>query len=103
MGSSIQEDSKTEAALAILRGKYAGVVYDVASLDGMKTDKEARAELRGYRVELERVRKDIKAPALKRCTEIDTEAKRITRELSALEDPIDSAIKSEEGRADRET
>ncbi|OFW58415.1 MAG: hypothetical protein A2Y75_01520 [Candidatus Solincola sediminis] len=102
MGSSIQEYSKTEAALSILRGKYAGVVYDVASLDGMKTAKEARAELRGYRVELERVRKDIKAPALKRCTEIDTEAKRITRELSALEDPIDSAIKSEEGRVDRE-
>ena len=35
----------------------------------------ARAEVRGYRTSLEKLRKEIKAPALARCNAIDTEAK----------------------------
>jgi hypothetical protein len=100
--TSIAEYSATESALAELRGKYAAVVYDVTTTKGMTEAKAARAELRTLRVNLEAKRKEIKAPALKRCNEIDTEAKRITAELSALEDPIDDTIKAEEQRKERE-
>lgn len=98
MTTAIVEYTETEKGLAELRQKYAAVVFDVTSGKGMTEAKAARAELRTLRVNLEAKRKEIKAPALKRCAEIDTEAKRITAELEALEDPIDASIKAEEGR-----
>lgn len=98
----IAEYSETAAALADLRQKYEKVVFQVATKDGMQVAVKARAELRGYRVALEKKRVEIKAPALERTRLIDAEAKRITAELSALEDPIDSLIKQEEGRKERE-
>jgi len=96
--SAIQEYSKTEAALAELNQRHAGVVYEVATTSGMALAKAARAEVRGYRTSLEATRKEIKAPALERCKMIDDEAKRITAELLKLEEPIDEQIKAEEKR-----
>jgi colicin import membrane protein len=98
MSTSIQEYSVTDAALGELRQRYQGATYEVQTDAGMKAAKEARAELRGYRVDLEKLRKDIKAPALARCQQIDSEARRITQQLRMLEDPIDKAISQEEGR-----
>jgi hypothetical protein len=102
MSTSIQEYSKTEAVLATLRSNYKDVIYDVTTREGMKSAKEARAEIRTWRISLEDERVRIKAPALARCKEIDAEAKRITKELTALEDPIDAQIKLEEGRKEAE-
>ena len=66
----------------------------------------ARAELRRWRTDLEAERVRIKAPALGRCKAIDTEARRISDALSALEDPIDAQIKAkvraEEARKEAE-
>lgn len=98
MTTSIAEYSATDSALAELRQKYETVVYDVRSPKGMDQAKKARAELRDYRVTLEKTRVEIKAPALERCRQIDSEAKRITAELEALELPIDNQIKAEEQR-----
>lgn len=98
----IVEYSKTAAALNELSGKYKGVVFDVTTTQGMKVAREARAEIKGYRTDLEKLRKDIKAPALERCRLIDDEAKRITSELESLERPIDKQIKSEESRKEAE-
>jgi hypothetical protein len=100
--TSIAEYSETAAALAMLRENYAGVIYDVTQSKEMKAAKEARAELRGLRTSLEKKRVEIKAPALERCRLIDSEAKRITAELVALEEPIDVQIKAEEARAEAE-
>lgn len=97
-GSSIAEYSPTAIALAELRNKYEAVVYDVTDSKGMVAAKAARAELRGYRVALEKTRVEIKAPALQRSRDIDSEAKRITAEIEALEDPISGQIKAEEDR-----
>lgn len=97
-GTTIAEYSPTVQALADLRTKYEGVVFDVSTGKAMAVAKEARAELREHRVTLERERVRIKAPALERCRQIDSEAKRITAELVALEGPIDSQIKAEEQR-----
>lgn len=96
----IAEYTETAAALADLRQRHAGVVYDVTVPKEMKLAKEARAELRGLRTGLEKKRVEIKAPALERCRLIDAEAKRITAELVALEEPIDVQIKTEEARAE---
>ena len=102
MTTEITEYSKTDAALIELRSKYANALFDVTTSKGMQSAKEARAELRGYRVELEKTRKEIKAPALLRCQMIDAEAKRITAALELLEEPIDRQIKSEETRKEAE-
>lgn len=101
MTTSIVEYSKTEAALAELRTKY-NRKYDVTNTAGMTDAKKARAEIRTYRTDLEKMRKEIKAPALERCRLIDAEAARITSELEALEGPIDDAIKVEEARKEAE-
>lgn len=101
-GTAIAEYTATEAALADLRTKYEAVVYDVTDPKTMKLAKEARAEIKGYRVALEKCRVEIKAPALERCRAIDADAKRITAELLALEEPIDAQIKAEETRKERE-
>lgn len=97
----IAEYNETAAALAILREKYC-IIFDVTTTKGMNAAKEARAEVKGYRVALEKVRKEIKAPALERSRLIDEEAKRITAELLAIEEPIDEAIKAEERRKEDE-
>ncbi|MFA5943217.1 MAG: DUF1351 domain-containing protein [Candidatus Thermoplasmatota archaeon] len=97
--TAITEYSQTEAALAELSSRYKGAVYAVTTGDGMGKAKKARAEIKRYRVALEAMRKEIKAPALERCQAIDSEAKRITATLTALEDPIDAQIKGEERKA----
>ena len=102
MTTAIQEYSQTDAALAELSQRYAKAVYDVATTKGMQDAKTARAELRNYRVDLEKVRVEIKAPALERCRLIDAEAKRITAALVDLENPIDEQIKKEERRKEEE-
>lgn len=102
MSTEITEYSKTEAALADLRERYATTQFDVSTTGGMNSAKAARAEIRGYRVDLEKMRKKIKAPALERCNLIDAEAKRITIELVKLEAPIEQLISAEELRKDEE-
>ena len=97
----IAEYNETAAAIAVLREKYC-TVFDVTTTKGMEEAKKARAEVKGYRVALEKVRKEIKAPALERSRLIDEEAKRITAELQAIEEPIDQAIKAEEQRKEDE-
>lgn len=96
----ITEYSATQAALATLAHNYKSVVYQVATMDGMRSAKAARSDIKGYRVDLEKMRKEIKEPALRRCQLIDDEARRITAELVALENPIDAQIKTEEQRVE---
>jgi colicin import membrane protein len=98
MTTQIAEYSQTEAALGVLADKFKGVVYDVTTKEGMAAAKAGRNEIRSYRTALEAKRVEIKAPALERCRLIDAEAKRITAELEALEDPIAAQIKKEEDR-----
>ncbi len=94
----ITEYNETAAAIAILRDKYSGQLFEVTTTKGMIEAREARAEVKGYRVALEKMRVELKAPALERTRLIDAEAKRITAELLAIEEPIDQQIKEEEAR-----
>lgn len=101
MTLQIVEYNQTAAAIAVLREKHS-VAFDVTTTKGMSAAKEARAEVRGYRVALEKLRVELKAPALERTRLIDAEAKRITAELLAIEEPIDAVIKAEEARKEAE-
>lgn len=96
--TSIVEYSKTAAALADLNERYKDVLFDVTTKEGMAAAIKGRAEIRGYRVTLEKTRVEIKAPALKRTQEIDSEARRIEGALLALEEPIDDQIKADARR-----
>lgn len=94
----IVEYSATEAALAALRQKYAGVVFDLTTTKGDKEARAARLELTTLRTSLEKKRQQFKEPALKFGKKIDSEAARVTAEIRALEDPIDQQIKADEAR-----
>lgn len=100
--NQITEYSQTAAAIGELRQRYENVIFPVSTPAGMKDALAARKELRDLRVGLEKLRKEIKEPALKRCQLIDSEAKEITSHLTALEDPIDAQIKEEEQRKEKE-
>jgi len=100
--SEIIEYSKTESALAELREQYKDKTYDVTTVKGMQEAITDRARIRQYRLDLEKARVALKAPALERSRLIDAEAKRITAELEALEDPIDATIKAEQARKEAE-
>lgn len=94
----VAEYSPIEAALAELRNKYEGVIFQVSTTSGDKDARAARRELVGLRSSLESRRKEIKAPVLELASAIDSEAKRLTSEIVALEGPIDAQIKAEEAR-----
>ena len=98
MKTEIAEYSPTAAAMAELRQKYEGTVYDVATTAGMAKAVAARRELREVRVNLEKLRKELKAPALERSRLIDAEAKVLTTQIEDMENPIDAQIKAEEQR-----
>ena len=98
----IVEYSKTQAVLGDLRQRYEGLVFEVTTAKGMIDARKARAEIREWRIGLEKERVRIKAPALERSRLIDSEAKRITAELVKLEQPIDEQIKGEEEKKEKE-
>lgn len=93
---------RVAAGIADLKAKYAAVVFDVTTSKGMKDAATARAAIRSVRVEVEKVRKDCKAPVLALGREIDARAAAITPELLAIEEPIDKQIKAEEARREAE-
>ena len=94
--------SRTEAALADLREKYAGKTFDLTTTKGDDAARAARLELKKLRTGLEAKRKEFKAPAIAFGKLIDTEADRITAEIKALEDPIDAQIRADEQRRETE-
>jgi hypothetical protein len=100
--NAVAEFSKVQAGLSELREKYEKVIFPVDTTDGMKDAKEARQAIRGPRYEVERIRKEAKAPILSLGRQLDSKAKEITDALLAIEEPIDLSIKHEEGRKERE-
>lgn len=95
------EYSQTNAALAMLREKYA-VVPDANTEEGYALVKTGIKELTTLRTSLEAARKREKEPYLLAGKIIDAEAKRITEELVKLEDPMKAAKKEVDDRIERE-
>lgn len=101
-GQALVAYSHTEAALAALREQYKGARYDLTTTAGDKAARAGRLALVTLRNDLEKKRKELKAPALEFGKKIDSEAARLTAEIVALETPIDAQIKADEKRRDDE-
>jgi colicin import membrane protein len=96
--NAVAQMNKVEAGLEALRKEYRGVLYPVATAAGMEAAKLARRLIREPRFEVEKIRKAAKAPILALGKKLDSEAQRITRELTLIEAPIDMQITQEEDR-----
>lgn len=94
--------NRVGAGLAKLKADYGGLVFDVKTSQGMKDAMAARSKVREPRLEVERIRKEAKAPVLAIGRRIDSEAARITEAVLAIEAPIAAQIKTEEERVERE-
>jgi hypothetical protein len=100
--SPIAEYNATAAALAELRQRLAGKVYDLRTTAGDKEARSDRQELTKLLSALEAKRQELKAPVLDRGRLLDAEAKRIAAELEKLREPIDKAIRADEQRRTEE-
>ena len=94
--TEIAEYSEIDGAIAGLQEKYGNKVYDVTKPEGMEIAVADRREVKKARTTIEKIRKEIKAPALARCRDIDSEARRISEALFNIEKPIDDIIKKEQ-------
>ena len=92
MTTQIKEYSKTEAALAELAEKYS-VVPDYKTEDGYKEGEVGRKELKGYRVSLDKKRKELGEKARTHLNLVNSEAKPIHEALVKLEQPFIDAKK----------
>lgn len=100
--TDVAEFNQTEAAIAELKQRYQGLVFDFSKKSALPEAKKARSELRSLRTGLESLREALKKPVLERGRQIDTEAKRITEQLLNLENPLAKQIELEEQRREKE-
>lgn len=78
--------SVTDAAIAEMKQELTGLTADTPA--NYEKVRLGIAQCRGYRVDIEERRKELKAPALEYGKKIDDEAKRVTALLVAIEDPL---------------
>lgn len=74
-------------ALSLLKEKYSAIPNGHTK-EGYAELKAGVKEVSGFRVSLEKKRKEIKAPYLDACKKIDAEAKAIESELRLIESPL---------------
>ena len=98
---TIAEYSSTQAALSELKARWAKIP-NTDTKAGYALVKTGIKELSGYRTKLEAMRKELKAPILERGKLLDSEAKRITAELLAIETPLKDAKQVTDEREKRE-
>ncbi len=101
-GTGIIRFDPIAAALSDLESRLKNVVHDVTTTEGMAVARKDRAEVRRYRIALEKGRVEEKDEALQYGRKVDRLAKELTAALLALEEPIDLMIKNEESRKERE-
>lgn len=100
-GCKVVEYSFVEERLGELRAKYA-VIPDAETKEGYEFIRKGVRELVSCRTDIEKKRKEIKAPVLLRSKLIDSEAKRITAALSEIEAPLKAAKSEVDERKRRE-
>lgn len=97
-GTLIVRYDATAAALAALKERLGGVVYDCTDAKQDKAARQDRAELVRLSSALEAKRKEIKAPFLELGRTIDAKAEEYDAEIQSLKYPIDQQIRKEEDR-----
>jgi phage-related minor tail protein len=86
------------ATIAALQAKFKDVQHDVTTTAGLAAEKKDRAELKGYRMQVEAKRVELKAPYLSAEREIDAHAAKLSSAIGELEKARDKRIKDEEAR-----
>jgi hypothetical protein len=86
--TQIAEYTQTALALATLKDRFKNLVVDLSTKKGLEAATKDVAELRTLRTSLEKRRKELKEPLITQGKLLDDEAKRLTAEISALEDPL---------------
>jgi len=85
-GKELAKYSPCEAAIAGYREKYLPIrVADPTDKANAALARKGRLEVKATRVNVEKIRKDLKADALKFGQAVDGEARRITAELEKIE------------------
>jgi hypothetical protein len=100
--TEVAEYTKTAAGLADLHRRYGNVAWTVDTKKDEDAARAVRRELVSLRTGLDKLRKDMNADDQARIALRNTEAKRITALIEALEAPVDEAIKAKEDRIERE-
>lgn len=87
--SGLQRFCPTDSAIAEMASQYMPLaIQGVDDSEGYQLVHAARMSVRGHRVAVEKVRKELKADALKYGRKVDAEAKRITALLMPIEDHL---------------
>lgn len=100
--TAVAEYTKTAAGLAELQRKYGNIAWTVDTKKDEEAARAVRRELVSLRTGLDKLRKDMNTDDQARIALRNTEAKRITALIEALEEPVDEAIKAKEERIERE-
>jgi chromosome segregation ATPase len=88
-----------DTAIATMHDQYMGLTCNgIADVKGFQAVHQARMVVKGKRVEVEKVRKELKADALEYGRKVDAEAKRIT----ALLEPIETHLLQQEEAVEAE-
>lgn len=95
----VSDLSKAEVTVKDVELRYKGVVYDVATILGDASAKEAKKELTSIRTAIEKTRKALKQPFLDEGKRIDDYAKLLTERVTALEKPLLECYKAAEQKA----
>ncbi len=91
---TVTEYKEVDARLAELRETYGSEVPDASTTEGYGRSKSIASEMTKLRTSLEKSRKEMKAPVLAFGKMIDSEAKRLTSEISSIEIPFKEAYKA---------
>jgi len=99
--NQVVEYGVTDAALAQLKEKFEEVP-DASTKEGYELIKAGLKEISPLRIGIEKKRVKLKAESLAWGKKVDAEAKRITSEITALEDPYKEAKKLQDDKEERE-
>jgi len=99
--TALAEIDLVSAGISELKKRYAGMVYDVTTAEGMAEATAARKAINSPIIKVEKIRKDGKAPILELGRKLDGEAKRITAELDAIKRPIELQIDMQKAKEEQ--
>jgi colicin import membrane protein len=99
VNNNLVEFDTVEAGLQALEKKYAGVIFaDIQTPKGLKSAKEARAEVRKPRYAVQNAVDNAKGPLNTLKAAIAARGGSMIARITAVEDPIDAQVKAEEKR-----
>ncbi len=91
--------SPAEAEIATLRQEFTGLTCDTPT--GYEQTRKAIAVLRTHRTTIEKRRVELKAEALSYGRRVDSEAKKLTSQILAIEEPLKAAKQTVDDEKDR--